>query len=213
MQPPADFQPRAAATPAVPPLLGEITPASPPGPVHSVDPEPNGEALGSELGASPLENPPVGAGAHTAPAPSHAVDEPARVTPSAAAENPAVDALVSSMANLIFVTTGPAACEALNLFPNQVALTPVVAERIAEVLRVVLQYPDVGTRAAIVEEWQMGELACVPGGRVEVDEHAVHVGIEPIGAGILVSVLWPHVPVLVWQLDQVARRMRGGHGA
>jgi len=121
---------------------------------------------------------------------------------------PTTDAIVSGGGGLVFVTTGELACAALGAYPDQVALTPVVALRVAEVIRVVLQYPDLATRAAIVDEWQVGESLAVPHGRVLVDARAVHVGIEPLGAGTLVSVLWEHVPGFVWQVEYMARQLQ-----
>lgn len=120
----------------------------------------------------------------------------------------AVDAVVATMANLVFVTTGPAACQTLGVLPEQVALTPIVALRIAEILRACLGSPTPGERSAQVEEWQAAERARIPGGRLVLDASAAHIGIEPLGAGTLVSVLWENVPALIWQLEAVAIPMR-----
>lgn len=119
-----------------------------------------------------------------------------------------VDAVVSTMARLVFVTTGQAACHALGEFPSQVALTPVVAFRIAEVLRAIAQHSDLQMRAAIVAEWQADEMLHVPHGRVLVEQYAVRFGIEPIGAGALVSVLWEHVPAVIRHLEDYADLLR-----
>jgi hypothetical protein len=115
---------------------------------------------------------------------------------------------VSSTGNLVFLTTGQQACDVLGESPSQLALTPVVALRIAEVLRVILQYPDLATRAAIVEEWQDGERPHVPHGCLAMDPMAVRVGIEPLGAGVLVAVMWEHVPALIVHLEHHASMLR-----
>lgn len=137
---------------------------------------------------------------------AHQPPPDAHVPPAPAA--PTTDAIVAGGGGLVFVTTGGIACARLGAFPDQVALTPVVALRIGEVLRVVLQYPDLGSRVAILDEWRAGESLAVPHGRVVVDEAAAHVGIEPLGAGTLVSVLWEHVPGFVWQIEYMARQLQ-----
>ena len=119
-----------------------------------------------------------------------------------------VDALVSTVANLIVVTTGVAAIDTLGAALEQVTLTPLVAERIAGALREALVLSDPLHRAELIARWQEAERSNVPFGRIVVDESAVHLGIEPIGAGALVSVLWRHVPALIWQLEVVAMPLR-----
>ena len=124
------------------------------------------------------------------------------VDPAASATAPLpVDAVVSTMAQLIFVTTGQVACDEFDEFPTQVAFTPRVARRVAEVLRFTLQYPDLVTRQAIVAQWQAEEDPHVPHGRLLMDESAIRFGIEPIGAGALIVVGWAHVPALIYQLE------------
>lgn len=122
------------------------------------------------------------------------------------------DAIVSVMGGLVFVTTGQQACEQLGEYPTQVALTPVVAARISEVLKVILQYPDLPTRESIVAEWNQGEAGLVPHGRVLIDMTAVRFGIEPLGAGALVAVLWEAVPPLVITIDRAVRGMQAAKG-
>lgn len=111
------------------------------------------------------------------------------------------------MAQLIFVTTGEAACGEFNEFPVQVALTAVVARRIAEVLRVTLQHPDLETRQAIATQWQADEQPHVPHGRLLVSADAVRIGIEPLGAGALITVGWHYVPGFILQLEAAAARV------
>ncbi|MEO1697057.1 MAG: hypothetical protein AAFU73_07170 [Planctomycetota bacterium] len=120
-----------------------------------------------------------------------------------------VDTVVVTQANLVFLTTGPAACATLGLLPNQVALTPLVALRVADVLWRALEATDEFSRADVVREWQLEERVAVPHGRVVVEPRAAHIGIEPLGSGVLVSVLWEHVPALAWQLEAVARPLSG----
>lgn len=121
-----------------------------------------------------------------------------------------VDALVSSMAQVIFVTTGPAACATFGEAPVQIALTPMVAERMACALRDAAQYPDLGSRQALLELWQSQELQFMPHGRILASEAGVHVCIEPLGAGEYVGVRWEHVPALIWQLEWVVAELRMG---
>ncbi|MEM9801978.1 MAG: hypothetical protein AAGA20_16750 [Planctomycetota bacterium] len=112
-----------------------------------------------------------------------------------------VDAAVGIAAKLVYVTTGPQASRRMGEDVMQVALTPVVAARIAEILKVVLQYADLIQRQEIVAAWSAGEATQFPQGRVEVDLLCVRIGIEPLGAGARVVVLWEHVPALVLQLE------------
>ena len=119
----------------------------------------------------------------------------------------AVDAAVATAANLIYVATGPVACQSLGEMSVQVSLTPTVAHRISEVLRCILQYPDLETRVAIIEEWNAGEAPHMPHGSVSIDMQCVRIAIEPLGAGVYVPVLWEHVPALIMQLTQVARAL------
>ena len=112
------------------------------------------------------------------------------------------------MAQLVFVTTGQAACDEFDEFPVQVALTPVVACRVAEALRVTLEHSDLQTRAAIVAQWQADENPHLPHGRLVIDGKAVHIGIEPLGAGALITVGWAYVPALILQLEAAAARIR-----
>lgn len=122
-----------------------------------------------------------------------------------------VDALVSSVAGLVLVTTGHLAAEVLDEVPREVALTPLVAFRIAELLRVVVQYSDFGARARIAGLWQEEESPYMPQGRVVVEETCVRFGIEPIGAGALVAVLWEHVPAVISHLEHFAEAHRRDH--
>lgn len=122
----------------------------------------------------------------------------------AAAPTYPVDALVTTLAGVVFVTTGQHACDSLGEFPAQVALTPLVARRIAQALRDVLPYPGLEERLSVVAAWQAEELPHVPHGRLELDFLAVRFGIEPLGAGTLVAVRWEHVPGLILQLEAAA---------
>ncbi len=157
----------------------------------------------ADAGRSPMQQPHVDS--------SDAQPSPGASRALAAASSPVpdypVDALVSSMASLIFVTTGHAACAALDEFPNQISLTPTVALRIAEVLRCLLQYPELGSRSALVDQWNEDEEPYIPHGRVLVDPQGARIGIEPLGAGVMVPALWEHVPALVLQLEQVAEQL------
>ena len=119
-----------------------------------------------------------------------------------------VDAIVSSVASLVFVTTGQLAVDALDEIPGDVALTPIVALRITELLRVTLQYPDLGARQRIARLWQDEESPHVPHGRVVVEESCVRFGIEPIGAGALVAILWHHVPAAILHIEHFAQAHR-----
>lgn len=112
-----------------------------------------------------------------------------------------VDALVSTMGGVVFVTTGQLACDRFGAAANQVALTPLVARRIAEILRATLGTPDLEERRALCAAWQEEENPHIPHGRVLLDQEAVHLGIEPLGAGFLVTVAWEHVPGLILQLE------------
>lgn len=126
---------------------------------------------------------------------------------SAAAELP-TDAIVSTMAHLVFVTTGQAACDEFGEFPVQVALTSVVARRIAEVLRVTLEHPDLESRQAIATQWQADEQPHLPHGRLLVGAKAVGIGIEPLGAGALITIGWNYVPAFILQLEAAVARIR-----
>ncbi len=121
----------------------------------------------------------------------------------------ATDALIGETAGLVFLTTGAAACEALDEVPVQVALTPMLAFRLSEILKAALQYPDHETRGALIEEWSAGERVSVPFAALDVDDRSVRVGIEPLGAGSRVAVLWEHVPGLTLQLAVTAKRLLG----
>lgn len=112
-----------------------------------------------------------------------------------------VDAPVSTMSGVVFVTTGQTACETLGTSPCQVAFTARVARSIAALLRTSLQEPSLDGRQQLCAVWQAEEDARVPSGRVIMDQRAVHLGIEPLGAGTLVTVMWEHVPALVLQLE------------
>ena len=117
---------------------------------------------------------------------------------------PVADALVNVYSGLIFATTGELASHELNITPEQVALTPAVALRIAGVLREVLELEEHSEREAALGIWSSHEVALMPYGRVIMDESAVHFGIEPLGAGALVTVQWDHVPGLVASLVNAA---------
>ncbi len=112
-----------------------------------------------------------------------------------------VDAPVSTMSGVVFVTTGQIACETLGTSPCQVAFTTRVARSIAVLLRTSLQEPGLDGRQQLCAVWQAEEDARVPSGRVIMDQRAVHLGIEPLGAGTLVTVMWEHVPALILQLE------------
>ena len=112
-----------------------------------------------------------------------------------------VDAPVSTMSGVVFVTTGQIACETLGMSPCQVAFTARVARSIAVLLRTSLQEPSLDGRQQLCAAWQAEEDARVPSGRVIMDQRAVHLGIEPLGAGTLVTVMWEHVPALVLQFE------------
>lgn len=115
-----------------------------------------------------------------------------------------VDAPVATMAGVVFVTTGQMACDAIGATPCQVALTPLVARRIAELLRACLVERSLEGRQQQCADWQAEEDRHVPSGRVVMDQLAAHIGIEPLGAGTLVSVQWEHVPGLILQLESAA---------
>ena len=112
-----------------------------------------------------------------------------------------VDALVSTMTGVVFVTTGQLACEALGTSLCQVAFTTRVARGIAALLRESLQESSLDGRQQLCAAWQAEEDTRVPSGRVLMDQRAVHLGIEPLGAGTLVTVMWEHVPALILQLE------------
>ncbi|MEM9380290.1 MAG: hypothetical protein AAGB93_10115 [Planctomycetota bacterium] len=134
--------------------------------------------------------------------------------PNSAESTPALttDAAVGVAASLVYVTTGPKACEVLGETPTQVAMTSVIAGRIAEILKVSLQYPDLETRQSLVEAWMAGERAQVPYACVELDMGCVRIGIEPLGAGARVAILWEHVPALILCLEHYARAIRSRAG-
>lgn len=127
----------------------------------------------------------------------------------AAPQQVLTDALIGETGGLVFLTTGSAACEALDEVPVQVAITPMIAFRLAEILKVALQYPDRETRLKLIADWSETERAAVPHAVLEVDERCVRVGIEPLGAGCSVAVLWEHVPGLTFQLAEAAKRLVG----
>lgn len=112
-----------------------------------------------------------------------------------------VDAPVSTMSGVVFVTTGRIACESLGVSPDQVAFTTRVAQSIAVLLRTSLQERSLEGRQQLCAVWQVEEDARVPSGRVIMDQRAVHLGIEPLGAGTMVIVMWEHVPALILQLE------------
>ena len=130
--------------------------------------------------------------------------------PSPADPIPALttDAVVVVAANLVYVTTGTQACAHLRESATQVALTPVVAHRIAEILKVSLQYADLPTRQSLVEAWGAGEVTQVPHGSVQINMDSVRFGIEPLGAGARVAVLWQHVPALILCLEHYSSMLR-----
>lgn len=127
----------------------------------------------------------------------------------AAPQQVATDALIGETGGLVFLTTGSAACEVLDEVPVQVALTPVIAFRLSEILKVALQYPDRETRLKLIADWTESERLAVPHATLDVDERCIRVGIEPLGAGCNVAVLWEHVPGLTFQLAEAARRLAG----
>ena len=128
--------------------------------------------------------------------PTHG-DPPASIAPP----GPPIDAPVSTMSGVVFVTTGQIACETLGASPSQVAFTARVARSIALLLRTSLQERSLDGRLRLCAAWQAEEDGRVPSGRVIMDDRAVHLGIEPLGAGTLVTVMWEHVPALVLQLE------------
>ena len=130
------------------------------------------------------------------PPPTHA--DP--LAPAAPPSHP-VDALVSTMSGVVFVTTGQTACETLGASPSQVAFTARVARSIAVLLRTSLEERSLDGRQQLRAVWQAEEDERVPSGRVTMDLRAVHLGIEPLGAGTLVTVMWEHVPALILQLE------------
>jgi hypothetical protein len=121
----------------------------------------------------------------------------------------ATDALIGETGGLVFLTTGSAACGVLDEMPVQVALTPMLAFRLSEILKVALQYPDRETRQELIDKWSTGERVAVPYAALDVDERSIRVGIEPLGAGSRVAVLWEHVPGLTLQLAAAAKRLLG----
>jgi len=121
----------------------------------------------------------------------------------------ATDAVIGETGGLVFLTTGSVACGALDEMPVQVALTPVIAHRLSEILKVALQYSDHETRRELIAEWSSRELVAVPHAVLEVDDRSVRIGIEPLGAGSRVAVLWEHVPGLTFYLAEAARRLVG----
>jgi hypothetical protein len=120
-----------------------------------------------------------------------------------------VDASVGVAANLVYVTTGPAACLQLSEVQVQIAMTPIVATRVAQILRASLEYPDLVTRQSFVEAWASSERAQFPHGCVEIDAYSVRIGIEPIGCGARVAVLWQHIPALIVHLETCAQYLMG----
>ena len=114
------------------------------------------------------------------------------------------DAPVTVYGGLVFATTGQMACYELNAPLDQVALTPAVALRIATILRETLLYGDTRERDMAVQVWSASEAAAMPHGRVLVHEPCVQFGIEPIGAGALVTVQWAYVPGLIVALENAA---------
>ncbi|QDV06222.1 hypothetical protein Poly30_17290 [Planctomycetes bacterium Poly30] len=130
----------------------------------------------------------------TNPSAAHEVQEAA----------PPSDAPVSVYSGLVFATTGQMACYELNAPLDQVALTPAVALRIAAVLRETLQYGDLRERDHAVQVWSASEAAAMPHGRVLVSESCIQFGIEPLGAGALVTVQWAYVPGLILALENAA---------
>lgn len=144
----------------------------------------------------------------TIPTAGHQGAPPARVDPatqhSTAALAPAqlpTDALVSFQAGLVFATTGQVACNELGAELNQVALTPAVAWRIAAALREMLEYGGIEARRGILSLWHTHEVQAIPHGRILLDERAVQVGIEPLGAGVFVTVGWAFVPGFILALE------------
>ncbi len=117
---------------------------------------------------------------------------------------PAADAIVSVYGGLIFATTGQMACYELNATAEQVALTPAVALRIAGVLREALAFGDLEKRQLALQVWTASEMAAMPHGRVLFEEAGVQFGIEPLGAGALVTVQWAYVPGLIASLENAA---------
>lgn len=136
--------------------------------------------------------------------PSAEVDlaAPALAAPALAA--PPVDAPVTVYGGLVFATTGPMACHELNAALDQVALTPSVALRIATVLRETLDVAEIREREHAVEVWMASEAAAMPRGRVIVSDVGIQFGIEPLGAGALVTVQWVFVPGLIASLENAA---------
>ena len=128
----------------------------------------------------------------------------------AATQQVAEDAVIGATGGGVFLTTGPAACEAFDEVPGQLAMTPMLAFRLAEILKVALQYPAHEPRRQLIEEWAANERLAVPHAVLEVGPEAVRVGIEPLGTGCTVPVLWRHVPALTLHLDAAARQRLGG---
>jgi hypothetical protein len=127
----------------------------------------------------------------------------------AAPQQVVTDALIGETGGLVFLTTGSCACEVLDEAPVQVALTPMIAFRLSEILKVALQYPDRETRLKLIADWSEAERVAVPHAVLDVDDRCIRVGIEPLGAGCSVAVLWEHVPGLTFQLADAARRLVG----
>ena len=117
---------------------------------------------------------------------------------------PLADALVTVYGGLVFATTGQMACYELNAPLDQVALTPAVALRIASILRETLNHGDIRERDLAVQVWSASEAAAMPHGRVVVAESHICFGIEPLGAGALVTVQWAYVPGLIVSLENAA---------
>lgn len=115
-----------------------------------------------------------------------------------------VDAPVTVYGGLVFATTGPMACHELNAALDQVALTPSVALRIATALRETLDVAEIREREHAVEVWMASEAAAMPRGRVIVSDVGIQFGIEPLGAGALVTVQWVFVPGLIASLENAA---------
>ena len=135
-----------------------------------------------------------------------AADDDPSAPQDVAATPLAADAVIGGEGSVVFVTTGVEAGAAFGESPVQIALTPSIAFRVAEALKIALQEPDLETRQALLGEWAGREQQAMPHAVLEASERGVRVGIEPLGTGSTVPVLWRHVPALALQLDAAARR-------
>ena len=103
---------------------------------------------------------------------------------------------------MVCVTTGQIPCETLGPGPSQVAFSVRVGRSIASPLRTILQeWSFRGQPRMCADRQAEEEDGCVPPGRVIMDGRADHLGIEPMGAGMLLAAMWERVLALVLRLE------------